>query len=143
MSASQGCTFLDWGADLTAMNAAVFIQPQARARKCWATACKARALASGCDGTQDVSVIGNRIQGDTSVRSQDRGNGIHLYAVHGARVIDNHVRDTRDGIYIDTSNGNLLQGNILEDLRYGIHYMFANDNQVLATPPAAPAPAMR
>jgi len=28
-------------------------------------------------------------------------------------------------------DGNLLQGNILEDLRYGIHYMFANDNQVL------------
>jgi parallel beta-helix repeat protein len=41
------------------------------------------------------------------------------------------VRETRDGIYIDTSNGNLLQGNTLQDLRYGIHYMFSNDNRVL------------
>ena len=54
-----------------------------------------------------------------------------MYAVHGARVIGNQVRETRDGIYIDTSSGNLLQGNVLEDLRYGVHYMFANDNRLL------------
>jgi nitrous oxidase accessory protein len=78
-----------------------------------------------------VSLIGNRIDGDASVRSQDRGNGIHLYAVTGARILDNHVSDTRDGIYIDTSNGNHLEGNVLEDLRYGVHYMFANDNSVI------------
>ncbi|HBM10699.1 MAG TPA: copper-binding protein, partial [Pseudomonas sp.] len=68
---------------------------------------------------------------DTSIRSQDRGNGIHLYAVSGARIIDNQVRNTRDGIYIDTSNGNHIEGNVLEDLRYGVHYMFANDNSVI------------
>ena len=99
----QGCTFLDWGADLTAMNAAVFIQPQARGAQVLGNRLQGQGFGIWVDGTQDVSVIGNRIQGDTSVRSQDRGNGIHLYAVHGARVIDNHVRDTRDGIYIYTS----------------------------------------
>ncbi|MNI26816.1 Periplasmic copper-binding protein (NosD) [compost metagenome] len=83
------------------------------------------------DSTHDASLIDNDIQGDPTLRSQDRGNGIHLYAVRGAKVIGNHVREARDGIYIDTSNGNLLQGNTLEDLRYGVHYMFANDNQVI------------
>ncbi|MDY7565241.1 nitrous oxide reductase family maturation protein NosD [Pseudomonas sp. RTC3] len=127
----EGCTFLDWGHDLTAMNAAVFIQPKASGAVIKGNRLHGQGFGIWVDGTQDVSLIDNRIQGDPLMRSQDRGNGIHLYAVHGARVIGNHVRDTRDGIYIDTSNGNLLQGNTLEDLRYGVHYMFANDNQLL------------
>jgi nitrous oxidase accessory protein len=127
----EGCTLLDWGRDLTAMNAAVFIQPKARGAVIKDNRLQGPGFGIWVDGTADVSLLGNRIQGDPSIRSQDRGNGIHLYAVHGAKVIGNQVRDARDGIYIDTSNGNLLQGNTLEDLRYGVHYMFANDNQLL------------
>ncbi|KAA0967837.1 nitrous oxide reductase family maturation protein NosD [Pseudomonas sp. ANT_H12B] len=127
----EGCTFLDWGHDLTAMNAALFIQPKAHGAVIRGNRLQGKGFGIWVDGTQDVSLIDNRIQGDPSMRSQDRGNGIHLYAVHGAKVIGNHVRDTRDGIYIDTSNGNLMQGNTLEDLRYGVHYMFANDNQLI------------
>lgn len=127
----EGCTFLDWGHDLTAMNSAVFLQPKARGAVIRGNRMQGQGFGIWVDSTRDVSLIDNRIQGDPQMRSQDRGNGIHLYAVRGARVIGNHVRDARDGIYIDTSNGNLLQGNTLEDLRYGVHYMFANDNQVL------------
>ena len=127
----EGCTFLDWGHDLTAMNAAVFLQPKARGAVIKGNRLQGQGFGIWVDGTQDASLIDNRILGDPAMRSQDRGNGIHLYAVHGARVIGNQVRDTRDGIYIDTSNGNLLQGNTLEDLRYGVHYMFANDNQLI------------
>src|SRR3546814_7188209 len=83
------------------------------------------------DGAADVQVIGNDIVGEVDIRSQDRGNGIHLFAVKGARIVGNHVRNSRDGIYIDTSNGNHLEANVLEDLRYGMHYMFANDNSVI------------
>jgi nitrous oxidase accessory protein len=127
----EGCTFLDWGHDLTAMNSALFLQPKARGAVIRGNRMQGQGFGIWVDSTRDVSLIDNRIQGDPQMRSQDRGNGIHLYAVRGARVIGNHVRDARDGIYIDTSNGNLLQGNTLEDLRYGVHYMFANDNQVL------------
>ena len=127
----EGCTFLDWGHDLTVMNSAVFLQPKARGAVIRGNRMQGQGFGIWVDSTRDVSLIDNRIQGDPQMRSQDRGNGIHLYAVRGARVIGNHVRDARDGIYIDTSNGNLLQGNTLEDLRYGVHYMFANDNQVL------------
>lgn len=127
----EGCTFLDWGHDLTAMNAAVFLQPQARGAVIKGNRLQGQGFGIWVDGTQDASLIDNHIRGDPALRSQDRGNGIHLYAVQGARVIGNQVRDTRDGIYIDTSNGNLLQGNTLEDLRYGVHYMFANDNRLI------------
>lgn len=127
----EGCTLLDWGRDLTAMNAAVFILPKARGALIKNNRMQGPGFGIWVDGAADVSLISNSIRGDASIRSQDRGNGIHLYAVRGAKVIDNRVRDARDGIYIDTSNGNLLKGNTLEDLRYGVHYMFSNDNQVL------------
>ncbi|VVQ10888.1 putative ABC transporter binding protein NosD [Pseudomonas fluorescens] len=127
----EGCTLLDSGRDMTAMNSAIFIGPKALRAVIGHNRMKGPGFGIWVDGTRDVSLIGNDIEGDPGIRSQDRGNGIHLYAVHGARVIGNHVRLTRDGIYIDTSNGNLLQGNTLEDLRYGVHYMYANDNQLL------------
>jgi nitrous oxidase accessory protein len=128
----EGCTLRDWGHDLTALNSAVFIEPLARGTLIKNNRMQGPGSGIWVDGTADVSLIGNHIQGDPSIRSQDRGNGIHLYAVQGARVIGNRVRETRDGIYIDTSNGNLLEGNTLEDLRYGVHYMYSNDNQVIA-----------
>lgn len=127
----EGCTLLDWGRDMTAMNAAVFIQQAAHGAVIKNNHLRGAGFGIWVDGSADVSLLGNQIQGDTRVRSQDRGNGIHLFSVRGAKVIGNQVRDTRDGIYIDTSNHNLLEGNLLEDLRYGVHYMFSNDNQVL------------
>ncbi|MGK9065692.1 nitrous oxide reductase family maturation protein NosD [Pseudomonas sp. SA195] len=127
----KGCTLVDWGRDLTAMNAAVFIQRQAHRARVENNDLRGAGFGIWVDSARDVSLIGNRIEGDANIRSQDRGNGIHLYAVTGARIIDNQVRHTRDGIYIDTSNGNHIEGNVLEDLRYGVHYMFANDNRVI------------
>lgn len=127
----DGCTLLDWGRDLTDMNAAIFIQPKAQRVVIRNNQLRGPGFGIWVDGSKDVSLLGNVIEGDANVRSQDRGNGIHLYAVSGARIVDNQVRNTRDGIYIDTSNGNHLEGNVLEDLRYGVHYMFANDNSVI------------
>ncbi|MEC9483892.1 MAG: nitrous oxide reductase family maturation protein NosD [Halomonas sp.] len=127
----EGCTLRDWGRDLTALDSGIFIESHAREAVVRDNRLAGPGFGIWVDGTRDVSVIDNNIEGDTTVRSQDRGNAIHLYAVSGARVIGNHARHTRDGIYIDTSNGNRLEGNVLEDLRYGVHYMFSHDNQVI------------
>ncbi|SFH87107.1 nitrous oxide reductase family maturation protein NosD [Modicisalibacter xianhensis] len=129
--AVEGCTLRDWGRDLTALDSGIFIASHARDAVVRNNRLAGPGFGIWVDATRDVSVIGNDIEGDTTVRSQDRGNAIHLYAVSGARVIGNHARHTRDGIYIDTSNGNRLEGNVLEDLRYGVHYMFSHDNQVI------------
>ncbi|MCW3149766.1 nitrous oxide reductase family maturation protein NosD [Stutzerimonas stutzeri] len=127
----EGCTLLDWGRNLTDMNSGLFIERTAHGVQISDSRLEGAGFGIWVDGARDVKLLRNRIVGDASVRSQDRGNGIHLYAVSGARVIGNHVREARDGIYIDTSNGNHLEGNVLEDLRYGVHYMFANDNSVI------------
>ena len=82
------------------------------------------------DATAGAQVLDNRIEGDESVRSQDRGNGIHLYAVKDALVRGNRVSHTRDGVYIDTSNDSSIEANRFEDLRYGVHYMFTHNSRV-------------
>ena len=79
----EGCTFLDWGHDLTAMNAAIFIQPKAHGALIKNNRLRGQGFGVWVDGTADVSVIDNQIQGDPTMRSQDRGNGIHLYAEIG------------------------------------------------------------
>lgn len=130
-SSVEGCAILDWGRDLTAMDAGVHIARAASNVVVRDNRLSGPGFGLWADRSENVSLIGNHIEGEPNIRSQDRGNGIHLFAVRGARVIGNHVRHTRDGIYIDTSHGNHLEGNVLEDLRYGVHYMFANDNRVI------------
>ena len=127
----EGCTLRDWGPNLTDMDSAVFILPDAHRALIRNNRMSGPGFGVFLDTAADVQVVDNEIDGDVNVRSQDRGNGIHLFAVKGARIIDNLVRNVRDGIYIDTSHGNHMEGNVIEDVRYGVHYMFANDNSVI------------
>lgn len=126
----QGCTLQNWGADLTALDSAVFLRPEARGAVLRDNVMRGPGSGVWVDSTPDVTIEGNDIEGEETIRSQDRGNAIHLFAARGAQVHGNRVRHARDGIYIDTSNGNTLADNMLEDVRYGIHYMYSNDNVV-------------
>ncbi len=118
------------GADMTAMDAALFVDRQATGSVIENNRIEARGFGIWMDSVADLRVAGNRISGDTSLRSQDRGNGLHLYDVTGAEIIGNEVWETRDGIYIDISNHNRLIDNYLHGQRYGIHYMFSQHNEV-------------
>ncbi|MDX1655916.1 MAG: nitrous oxide reductase family maturation protein NosD, partial [Candidatus Competibacteraceae bacterium] len=125
-----GLTVRGAGGNLTQMNAGIFIEKAAKGTVIRNNHIQAPAFGIWVDATPDVVIQDNRVEGDPAIRSQDRGNGIHLYAVSGARVSGNRVWHTRDGIYIDTSNGNTLEENFLHDLRYGIHYMYSHHNRV-------------
>lgn len=127
----EGCTIRNWGRNLTEMNAAIFINPRAVGAEIINNKLSGPGFGVWVDATKNVTIENNQIEGDERVRSQDRGNGIHLYAVSGAKVVGNEVWHTRDGIYIDTSNNNQLEGNTLRDLRYGIHYMFSHSNKII------------
>lgn len=128
----DGCELRNWGRNLTDMNAAIFIEPNANDTVIRNNRLQGPGFGIWADRSQNLLIEDNRIEGDTTLRSQDRGNGIHLFSVKGARVLGNHVRNTRDGIYIDNSNGNSIERNLFEDLRYGVHYMFSHENRVIA-----------
>ena len=126
----EGCTVRNWGVNLTELDSAFFLRPEAQGAALRDNVLRGPGSGVWVDSTPDVTIENNDIEGVEAIRSQDRGNAIHLFAARGARVEGNRVRHARDGIYIDTSNGNELAGNVLEDVRYGIHYMFSHDNIV-------------
>ncbi|MDQ2070385.1 nitrous oxide reductase family maturation protein NosD [Natronospira bacteriovora] len=118
------------GANLTRMDAVIFVAADATGVRLLDNRIEARGFGIWLDGSQDAVVRGNRISGDPALRSQDRGNGIHLFNVRNALVENNEVWLARDGIYIDVSNENRLIGNFLHNQRYGIHYMYSHHNEV-------------
>lgn len=127
----QGLSIINSGKNLTEMNAGIFAERQAHNLRVLNNRFDNNAFGIWLDACRAPQVIGNRIHGAPSIRSQDRGNGVHLYAVHEGLVKDNEIWETRDGIYIDTSQHNRLEGNVMHDLRYGVHYMYSYSNEVI------------
>jgi len=58
------------------------------------------------------------------------GNGIHLWSSNKVKIFNNELRQHRDGIYLEFSRLLEIKGNFSSDnIRYGMHFMFSNDNQ--------------
>lgn len=124
----EGMIVSDSGSDLTAQNAGIYIEPGAH-----------RAIVRHNDLTyalfglwiqeaNDVVVASNLITGKRDFLSAQRGNGIQLYNTTGARILDNNISFTRDGIYVDVSHHAVFRGNKMHHLRYGTHYMNSYHN---------------
>ena len=120
----------NYGEDLTDLDSGIFVSKQAAKTRIEHNSLQGGGFGIWVDAAPDVQLISNKIEGNLELRSADRGNGIHLFNVTGVLAQDNEVWHTRDGIYIDTSNGNKLIGNYLHDLRYGVHYMYSYHNLV-------------
>ncbi|QBM15998.1 putative ABC transporter binding protein NosD [Marinobacter sp. JH2] len=124
----SGCTVRNWGRDLNELDAGIFVAREARGSVVEDNRLKGPAFGVWLDATPDVTVRNNHIRGEVSIRSQDRGNGIHLFNTTGALIEGNDISQTRDAIYIETSNKNEIRNNLMTDLRYGIHYMYSMHN---------------
>lgn len=126
----ENCNITNFGSNLTHMDSGVFIERTANNSTLKNNVIHGPGFGVWVDATEGVRILDNKIQGDNSLRTQDRGNGIHLFAVRHALVQGNELWHVRDGIYIETSNDNVFDNNYLHDMRYGIHYMFSNRNKV-------------
>ncbi len=126
----KNCRISNWGNSLSEMNAGIFVEKTAPYIVIDNNYLKGDTFGIWLDASNHATISNNQIEGNLSIRSQDRGNGIHLYNVHHSLVKNNKVWHTRDGIYIDTSNDNRLIGNKLHHLRYGIHYMYSYNNHL-------------
>jgi nitrous oxidase accessory protein len=58
----------------------------------------------------------------------EKGSGIHVFATEGFRFTGNEVVDARDGFYLQSASKGRIVSNIARDLRYGLHYMYSDDN---------------
>lgn len=119
------------GMNLNKMNAGVFVEEAANGFHLADSFLDHNAWGVWVNGANAVVIRDNRIRGNTDVVSPNRGNGIQLWKVSGALVADNEIWRTRDAIYIEVSHGaNILHGNHMHHLRYGVHYMYSHRNEV-------------
>jgi len=81
-------------------------------------------------GARRALVTQNIIEGRQAKRMNDRGNGVYIWNAPGTRVIGNDVRWGRDGIFVNTSKNNEFRANRFRDLRFAVHYMYANNSVV-------------
>ena len=75
-----------------------------------------------------ASVERCRIVGIRGKDAGEKGSGIHAWNTRGFLLVGNEIVDVRDGFYIQSSSGGRVARNVARDLRYGLHYMFSDDN---------------
>lgn len=124
----EGFIIRNSGADLTAQNAGIYLEPGSDRAVIRDNVINYTLFGLWIEKVRNVQVIGNNITGMRNIDSAQRGNGIQLYNSHHARIIDNEISFTRDGIYVDVSDHALFRGNRLHHLRYGTHYMNSHYN---------------
>jgi len=73
-------------------------------------------------------VEGCTIRGIHGKDPGEKGSGIHVFNTVGFQLLHNELVDVRDGFYIQNASKGLVRGNVARDLRYGLHYMFSDDN---------------
>ena len=70
----------------------------------------------------------NHIRGRPQLDLGARGAGLHLWNSPDNLIEDNLITEERDGIYVQSSNGNRIRRNRVTNLRYGLHYMSSDRN---------------
>ena len=78
--------------------------------------------------SDEAVVENNRVTGIPGRDPGEIGSGIHLWNSQRFRLEGNLITGTRDGFYIQSSSHGLVRNNRASDLRYGLHYMFSDDN---------------
>ena len=96
----------------------------------------------------DSRVLGNRIAGKTTTTVETssiedgmgvspencdlvanrRGNGIHQWNCERGVIMGNDISEARDGIYFSFTNHTRCENNTVHNVRYGLHYMYSDDN---------------
>lgn len=74
-------------------------------------------------------VRNNEVIGEAA-QEMSSGNAIHLWYCKKVVVDNNVVSGHRDGIYFEFVDESLIKNNVSEhNLRYGLHFMFSNDDE--------------
>ena len=66
---------------------------------------------------------------DVDLNQNRRGNGIHIWNSSHHLVVRNRIRHTRDGVYFSFVDRSEVYENDVEGVRYGLHYMYSDENR--------------
>ena len=77
-------------------------------------------------------IIENNIIIGNATTEAESGNGIHAWYCKRVVIRDNIIKGNRDGIYLEFVDESTVENNLSEDnKRYGLHFMFSNDDSYL------------
>lgn len=118
------------GRSLESMDSGIFVEQSARGAIVEDNRIEGNLFGIYLHGAPDALARRNTIVGLRQPRMSETGNGITVWNAPGAKVIDNDFRYGRDGIFVISSRKNTFSGNRFRDLRFGVHYMYANDGEI-------------
>ncbi len=128
--ALRGLTIRKSGSQVTNYDGAVFVEQGADGFVAEGNVLEENLFGIVLHGANGARVHGNSITGRTDVYETDRGNSIHMWNVKKTEITGNRLRGGRDGIFVDVSHGNLIQGNDIRGVRFAVHYMNSNEGRV-------------
>lgn len=74
-------------------------------------------------------LIKDNILTASAKNEQSSGNGIHCWKSDSLQIIGNTISGHRDGIYFEfVTNSVIWRNRSFKNLRYGLHFMFSNDD---------------
>jgi len=135
----ENLNIVNWGDDLTEQNSGIYSNEKvglhSAKKRASGLVIKNNTLTGDGFGiwlnhVTKAKIVNNKIKGNLALRSADRGNGIQVSNVTHSHVFNNETYEVRDGIYVISSQNNLIEANTMHHLRYGIHYMYSYDNTV-------------
>ena len=81
--------------------------------------------------SHDCIIRNNHISGSAE-HEMNSGNAIHLWYSSRNLIEGNHAEGHRDGIYLEFVDNSIISNNtVVDNLRYGLHFMFSDDDQYL------------
>ena len=81
--------------------------------------------------SKHTKILNNKVFGDAQ-EEMSSGNAIHLWHCQNIVIKGNHVKNHRDGIYLEFVNNSRIENNKSEThLRYGLHFMFSNNDNYI------------
>jgi nitrous oxidase accessory protein len=127
----ENLNIVNWGQDLTEQDSGIYTDKKSQNLIIRNNTLSGDGFGIWVQKSDNVKILNNNIIGNSALRSTDRGNGIQLSIVKNVLVEGNTISFSRDGLYVISSQQNVLKNNTMHDLRYGIHYMYSHSNQVI------------
>lgn len=119
------------GDDMAALNAGIFVSRTATGARIENNRLVGNLYGIYLHGAADSLARGNEIVGRRGVRMAQTGSGVSIWNAPGAEVTGNTIRYGRDGIYTNASRRNVFRDNVMEDVRFAVHYMYTDDSAVI------------
>jgi nitrous oxidase accessory protein len=125
-----GLTVIGSGSDHQTIDSGIQLTKTARAPVIKGNTLLGNLYGVDIHGARDALVANNVIEGRQDRHMNMRGNGVYVWNAPGAIVSGNHIRWGRDGVFVNSSKSNIFRDNLFRDLRFAVHYMYADNSEV-------------